>query len=121
MSGATTPPAPAVQSAPAAQTEPTWAKPGISIYALTIFVIAFGIAYMSKNDASLTMMMGAAISMGTSVVNYYLGSSSGSAQKTAIMSTPVTPPPGTTTTTTAVTSTPPAPPVPPAPSPGVTP
>lgn len=85
-------------ASPTAAPEPMWAKPAVSVYALTIFLIAFGIAYMSKDSTSLTMLMGAAISMGTQVVQYYLGSSSGSAQKTAMLGTP-TPVPGTTTTT----------------------
>ena len=70
---------------PAPNPEPIWAKPAVSIYALTIFLIAFGIAYLAKDTASLTMMMGAAISMGTSVVNYWIGSSSGSDKKTTII------------------------------------
>lgn len=70
---------------PASSPEPIWAKPAVSIYALTIFLVAFGIAYLAKDTASLTMMMGAAISMGTSVVNYWIGSSSGSDKKTTII------------------------------------
>lgn len=84
---------------PAVDPEPIWAKPAVSVYALTIFLIAFGVAYMAKDSASLTMMMGAAISMGTQVVSYYLGSSSGSTQKTAMLN--AAPPPTTRTTGTA--------------------
>jgi hypothetical protein len=98
MSGTNpTPPPPALGSP-----EPMWAKPAVSIYALSIFLIAFGIAYMAKDSTSLTMLMGAAISMGTQVVQYYLGSSSGSAQKTAMLGTQ---PPETITTVTPTTVT----------------
>jgi len=103
MSGMTT---------PLATPEPMWAKPAVSIYALTIFLIAFGIAYMAKDTTSLTMLMGAAISMGTQVVQYYLGSSSGSAQKTVMLGAPPSPapvmplpPPSTTATVSPSTTT----------------
>ena len=69
---------------PPIPSEPTWAKPAISIFALVVFLAAFGIAYLAKDSGALTLMMGAAISMAGTVVNYYLGSSSGSAKKTEI-------------------------------------
>lgn len=84
------PPAP---SAPVHQAEPTWAKPSVSIYAMSIFLVALGIAYWSKDSSSLTMMMGAVITMATQVVNYWLGSSSGSSKKDDVIaaSQPVKP------------------------------
>ena len=114
MSATTTPPAPATVAAQ--PPEPLWAKPAVSVYAMTIFIIALGIAYMAKDSSSLTMMMGAAISMGSTVINYWLGSSSGSSKKTDIMATnpPPTPVPAvedpaatvTRTTSTSQTVTP---------------
>lgn len=74
--------------------EPMWAKPSVSIYALSIFVVAFGIAYLSKDATSLSMMMGAAIAMAQQVVNYWMGSSSGSAKKTELIATSPPPNPG---------------------------
>ncbi len=97
MSATTTTTPPPAQTA-STNPEPTWAKPGVSIYALTIFLIAFVVCYYAKDSSSLQLMIGATITMATQVVSYYLGSSSGSAQKTALMSAP--PPAGTTTTTT---------------------
>lgn len=81
----TLPPAPTTKVTSSG--EPIWAKPGVSVYAMTIFLIAFGIAYLSKDATSLSMMMGAAIAMSQQVVNYWMGSSSGSAKKTDIIST----------------------------------
>jgi hypothetical protein len=89
MSGATQP-ATGPPAQPAVATEPPWAKTAISIFALGIFLAAFGIAYLAKDNTDLTMMMGAAISMATSVVGYWIGSSSGSDKKTAILAAPVT-------------------------------
>jgi len=42
---------------------------------------------MAKNDTAFNLMIGAVISNVTTVVGYYFGSSSGSAQKTALMGT----------------------------------
>lgn len=74
-----------VSSAPSQPAEPVWAKPGVSVYAMTIFLVAFGVAYMSKDSSSLTMMMGATIAMAQQVVNYWMGSSSGSSKKTDVI------------------------------------
>ena len=70
---------------PAPASEPAWAKPSIGVYSLTLFVIALAIAYVAKNDTALNLMIGAIITNGTTVVGYYFGSSSGSAQKSAMM------------------------------------
>ena len=69
---------------PPIPSEPVWAKPAIAIIALMIFIVAFAIAYLSKSNSSILLMEGAAITMAGTVVNYYLGSSSGSAKKTEI-------------------------------------
>lgn len=88
-------------AAPASPVEPTWAKPSVSVYAMTLFLVALAIAYYAKDQTSLSMMMGATIAMAQQVVNYWMGSSSGSARKTEMQA----PPPGTVTTVVA----PPAP------------
>lgn len=66
--------------------EPIWAKPAISIFALGIFMGAFAIAAYAQDKTSVAMMIGASIGMASQVVNYYLGSSSGSADKSNVIS-----------------------------------
>lgn len=75
MSGTTTQP-------PA---EPTWAKPAIAIVTQLLFVACLGVAWWTKNDQGLALMIGAVIANATTVFGYYFGSSSGSAAKTNIM------------------------------------
>lgn len=70
---------------PTATSEPRWAKPSIGVYSLTLFVLALGVAWWLKNDTALNLMIGAVISNASTVVNYYFGSSSGSARKTEQM------------------------------------
>jgi len=66
--------------------EPLWAKPAVSFFAMGIFVAAFVIAYLANDKTSLTLLMGVAGSMGTTVVNYWVGSSAGSDKKTELLS-----------------------------------
>ena len=68
-----------------AGTEPTWAKPAVSILTLVVFVGLLLISWLNKDQTSFNLLCGAGIAMAQSVVGYDLGSSSGSAQKTAIM------------------------------------
>ena len=70
---------------PASTAEPAWAKPGLGVYSLTLFAVALGVAWYAKSDNALLLMIGAVITNATTVVNYYFGSSSGSAAKTALM------------------------------------
>jgi hypothetical protein len=72
---------------PAAAQEPAWAKPSIGIYSLSLFVLGLGVAWWSKNDTALNLMIGAIISNATTVIGYYFGSSSGSSHKTALLAT----------------------------------
>lgn len=60
----------------------------VSIFAMGIFVAAFTIAYLAKDQTSLTLLMGVAGSMGTTVINYWVGSSAGSDKKTDMLNTP---------------------------------
>lgn len=62
-----------------------WAKPVVSLVAMLIFVAAFIVAYLAKDQTSLTLLMGVAGSMGTTVVNYWVGSSAGSDRKTDLL------------------------------------
>lgn len=80
-------------AAPAiARSEPIWAKPSISIFALALFLVAFVVAKLTNDNTSVAMLSGAAISMAQSVVGYYLGSSSGSADKSHVISAIAKPP-----------------------------
>lgn len=65
--------------------EPTWAKPAVSILTLVIFTALVVVAWVNKDQTSFNLLCGAAIAMAQSVVGYYLGSSSGSAEKTALL------------------------------------
>jgi hypothetical protein len=103
----------------AMNTKDTWIRPIVSVIGLGIFIFAFVIAWLAKDDTSLKMLMGGALAIGMAVINYWLGSSSGSDRKTEMlaMSPPVPgmtmssspSPPASTITVTA-----------PAPMPGVT-
>lgn len=59
----------------------TWAPPVVSVIALLIFAMAYLIAYLSKDNQTLVMMAGAAITMATQAINFWTGSSSGSQKK----------------------------------------
>lgn len=59
----------------------TYAAPVISAITLGVFCVAYLIAYLSKDGNSLTMMSGAIIGMAGTVVNFWVGSSSGSQAK----------------------------------------
>jgi uncharacterized membrane protein len=86
-------------TAPASTSTPklaTVGAPVVSIYTLTIFLVAFGIAYLLKNETAMTMMFGGIVSMAGTVVNFWVGSSAGSQNKDATitaLSAPVPPPP----------------------------
>lgn len=105
MSGTTpTPPKPAGSDAVTA----TWGPVSVSILAEVIFFAAIGVAWWTK-DPSLPLLLGAASANATTVVSYWLGSSSGSKGKDATIAqissaATAPPPPGTTTTTTTGTT-----------------
>lgn len=54
-----------------------------SVFASTAFLVAFVVAYFSKDQTNLSLLVGAIISNFTTVVNFWLGSSLGSRQKDA--------------------------------------
>lgn len=66
-------------------TEPSWAKPAIAIFAVAIFAAIAVYAFASGNHEMQLVIEGAAQGMATTAVGYYLGSSSGSAHKTALL------------------------------------
>jgi drug/metabolite transporter (DMT)-like permease len=75
----TTPPAPVTMA------EPSWAKPSIAFFSLALFAAGLGVAWWAKNDNALAIMLGAVVSNVTTVIQFYYGSSSGSAAKTALL------------------------------------
>ena len=86
---AATPPPAAVSSPAATQAAASaaqsavekWGAPSISVYSLTIFLAAIIIAYFKANDTLLTALLGVAATNATSVVQFWVGSSSGSQKK----------------------------------------
>jgi hypothetical protein len=94
VSGTTTPPATTTTTQATtvpASSEPTWAKPSIGVYTLTLFVGCLALAAVTKNELMGSLIVGAVIAKFGTVVDYYFGSSSGSTKKTDIMAnaTPV--------------------------------
>jgi hypothetical protein len=78
---------------PTPTVEPSWAKPGIAIFALAIFACALVVVWSGggvMKDA-FNLLIGAVIANATTVFGYYFGSSSGSAQKTALLASTTTP------------------------------
>lgn len=127
MSG-TSPATPAIPlAATAAPSEPTWAKPSIGVYTLTLFVGCLALAAVTKNELMGSLIVGAVIAKFGTVVDYYFGSSSGSTKKTDLMAANPPPAPAVTdpaatvtrTTSTSQTVAPVVTPIPtPAPTPG---
>lgn len=73
----------AIMSAPPG-TEPSWAKPAVSIVYLFVFLALIIVAYAMKDSTSLALLSGVGASMAQQVAGYYLGSSAGSARKTEL-------------------------------------
>jgi hypothetical protein len=68
--------------------EPFWAKPSIGIFTYVLLGAALFITWKYDKDQPFNLLIGAVIANATTVVSYYFGSSSGSAQKTALLTTP---------------------------------
>ena len=76
-----------------------WSRPVIALFSLVIFALAFWIAWGQKDTGTLNILVGAIVSLVSSVSGYYFGSSAGSQKKddvihTALMTAQGTPPPG---------------------------
>jgi len=63
-----------------------WAAPAVSILSIGIFLAALLIAYISKSDTALTLLLGVAATNFTTVVSFWVGSSAGSQKKDATIS-----------------------------------
>ena len=70
----------------------------VSLFAEAIFVVALGIAWWTNNPA-LPVLLGAAATNATTVVGFWVGSSTGSRTKDQVRAARHVPPPGTVTTT----------------------
>lgn len=90
MSDITTQPGPA-QSAPTHDKATIVSKLAVSIVAEITFIVCMAIAWWTKNETAFNLLVGAAISNSTTVVNYWLGSSSGSSAKDATIAAKGTP------------------------------
>lgn len=65
-----------------AETTTAWGPISVSLFAQILFLFAIVVAWWTK-DASLGILLGAASANATTVVNYWLGSSSSSKNKDA--------------------------------------
>lgn len=63
----------------------------VSIFSLTVLLAALIITYLADNDTMLTVLIGVVATNATSVVNYWMGSSAGSARKDALISSQLPP------------------------------
>ncbi|CAN5950501.1 unnamed protein product [Sphagnum jensenii] len=54
-----------------------WGAPVVSVIAYLVFLLALAVAYLVKNDNLLITLCGVAAANGTTVVNFWLGSSRG--------------------------------------------
>jgi membrane protein implicated in regulation of membrane protease activity len=76
-----------------------WSRPAIAFFSLVIFALAFWIAWQKLPDSgTLNILVGAIVSLVSSVSGYYFGSSAGSQKKddvihNALMTAQGTPPP----------------------------
>lgn len=77
---------PADEVPPAPNMFNVWGAPLISMFTLVIFLVALVIAYIMKNETLVTAMLGVAAANATTVVNFWLGSSSGSHSKDVMIS-----------------------------------
>ena len=83
-----TPPSTAASTASQpAPSEPFWAKPSIGIFSFVVFAAALFVTWKTDQKEAFNLLIGAVIANVTTVIGYYFGSSSGSAQKTALLAT----------------------------------
>jgi hypothetical protein len=90
MGDTTITPAPPVLPEPAVSASPPvtlaakvmeWSRPVIAVFSLGIFALAFLIAWQKQDAATLNILVGAIVSLVSSVAGYYFGSSAGSQKK----------------------------------------
>jgi hypothetical protein len=74
-----------------------WSRPVIALFSLVIFAVAFWVAWGNKDAQTFSILVGAIVSLVSSVAGYYFGSSAGSQKKddvihAALMTAQGTPP-----------------------------
>ena len=94
------PPAVQVGQSPLPPTTPTWVLPGLAVIILLIYAGALVAVCMLNNDTLRTSFFGSVPVVVMTAVNYYFGSSAGSARKDEIAA-------NSTVTTTSISPTPP--------------
>jgi hypothetical protein len=67
-----------------------WGSSIVSVYILTIFLVALVIAFWVKNEVLIVALVSVAATNVTTVVAYWVGSSSGSAKKDSIIASHTT-------------------------------
>ena len=72
-----------------------WSRPVIAVFGLTIFALAFAIAWWAKDTGLMNILVGAIVAMVSTVTGYYFGSSAGSQKKDDVIAAalPPSPPP----------------------------
>ena len=65
--------------------EPSWAKPAVAIASMVLFGAMIVVCIWTGNRDGLNLLVGSVITMATTAVSYYLGSSAGSARKTTML------------------------------------
>jgi hypothetical protein len=60
-----------------------WSRPVIAFFGLAIFAVAFGLAWMrsDKDATTFSMLVGAVVTLVSTISGYYFGSSVGSQKK----------------------------------------
>ena len=64
-----------------------WGAPIVSVYALTVFLVAIVVAYFAHDATLLNALLVVAATNATTVVSYWVGSSAGSQKKDATLAT----------------------------------
>jgi hypothetical protein len=68
-----------------------WGAVLISVLVLVVFLVMVAVAYFAHDNNSLSLLSGASVAMATGIVQYWTGSSRGSANKDQIIAS-MTPP-----------------------------
>ena len=58
-----------------------WSRPVIALFSLAIFAVAFWVAWINKDTQTFSILVGAIVSLVSSVAGYYFGSSVGLAEE----------------------------------------
>jgi hypothetical protein len=91
---ASVPPGDPASPAPEPPSTRAWGAPVVSVYSLSLLLVALCFAYLVKNDTLLTALVAVIATNATSVVSFYVGSSASSQAKDVVISNQLpTPPP----------------------------